>query len=253
MQSSYLYHMEQGKQWFEDWFDSPYYHILYKHRDTIEAENFLSRLIAQIPLTNCARVLDIACGKGRHSIYLNTRGFDVFGFDLSKRSILHNSTFENETLHFAVHDMRSVIRAGYFDYAINLFSSFGYFESLHDNQRVFNSAAAALKKGGTFIFDYVNINWAIKNALGTAQEINDGITFNIVKQLQGDFIQKTITFCHGGQDFAFKERLRLFTPEQLKAMIEKAGLKITSVYGNYALEPFNHENSTRIVIVSEKK
>ena len=57
-----------------------------------------------------ARVLDVACGKGRHSIHLNKRGFDVCGFDLSKASIAHNRQFENDRLHFFVHDMREVFR-----------------------------------------------------------------------------------------------------------------------------------------------
>ena len=112
-------------EWFEDWFDSPYYHILYRHRDTDEAEAFLSGLIKDIPMTPGSSVLDVACGRGRHAIYLNRQGFDVNGFDLSEQNTLHNLEFENDRLRFFRHDMRDVFCVNCFDYVVNLFSSFG--------------------------------------------------------------------------------------------------------------------------------
>src|SRR5687768_8108297 len=84
------------KEWYETWFDSPYYHILYSHRDNLEASNFLNNLISFVKPSRGARILDVACGKGRHSIYLNDQGFDVTGFDLSEQSIEHNKPYENE-------------------------------------------------------------------------------------------------------------------------------------------------------------
>ena len=76
-----------------------------------------------------ARILDIACGRGRHSIYLNKKGYDVIGIDLSESNIRHAKDFENEHLHFFVHDMRHLFYINYFDIAFNLFTSFGYFET----------------------------------------------------------------------------------------------------------------------------
>ena len=87
----------EKKNWFEIWFDSPYYHILYKERDEEEAENFLDNLINKLQLKSQQRILDVACGKGRHSVYLNKKEFDVCGYDLSEQSIRHNLELENET------------------------------------------------------------------------------------------------------------------------------------------------------------
>ena len=213
--------MMTEKEWFEEWFDSPYYHILYKNRDSKEAENFLNNLISRLPMQPGSKVLDVACGKGRHSIFLNKMGFEVTGFDLSPGSIRHNLQFENDTLQFAVHDMRDVFRSSYFDYAVNLFSSFGYFEHINENQRVFNAVATALKKGGIFIFDYVNVNWAIQHALGDTIEHIDGIKFKINKSVQGDFIVKNISFVSEGKWFEFSERLRIFQPEMLSKRSEE--------------------------------
>ena len=81
--------------WFEDWFNTPYYHILYKDRDYKEAENFISNLTKELKLPTDSSIIDLACGKGRHSVFLNQLGFEVLGVDLSEESILHNKQFEN--------------------------------------------------------------------------------------------------------------------------------------------------------------
>jgi SAM-dependent methyltransferase len=96
--------------WFEDWFNTPYYHILYKDRDYKEAENFISNLTKELKLPTHSSIIDLACGKGRHSVFLNQLGFEVLGVDLSEESILHNKQFENSAspkLEFKVHDMRN--------------------------------------------------------------------------------------------------------------------------------------------------
>src|ERR1700751_1194972 len=116
-------------QWFECWFDSPYYHLLYGTRDEKEASFFLDNLLHHIKLKEHARCWDLNCGKGRHSIYLHKKGFDVIGTDLSEKSIDHAKKFESETLHFYKHDMRSLFYSNYFDAVFNLFTSFGYFRN----------------------------------------------------------------------------------------------------------------------------
>ena len=75
-------------EWFESWFNSEYYHILYKNRDYAEAEKFISRLMDFLCPKPDAKFVDIACGKGRHAIFINKLGYDVVGYDLSEESIL---------------------------------------------------------------------------------------------------------------------------------------------------------------------
>lgn len=73
--------------WFTSWFDTPFYHILYKDRDDTEAQHFMDKLTGYLNIPEGGSILDLACGKGRHSIYLNSLGFDVTGADLSENSI----------------------------------------------------------------------------------------------------------------------------------------------------------------------
>jgi SAM-dependent methyltransferase len=115
-------------EWFGTWFDSEYYHLLYKDRDYTEAEAFVAKLAAYLEPPKDALIHDLACGKGRHSIYLNKLGYHVEGSDYSANSIKHAKQHENDTLKFYVHDMRLPMPRKY-DYILNLFTSFGYFNT----------------------------------------------------------------------------------------------------------------------------
>ena len=84
--------------WFADWFNSPYYHILYENRNEIEAQHFIDNLIIHLEIKKKSRLIDIACGKGRHATYFNNLGFDVVGLDLSENSIAIAKQNENKRL-----------------------------------------------------------------------------------------------------------------------------------------------------------
>jgi len=97
------------ENWYSSWFDTPYYHILYKERNYREAQIFMDNLTHYLNLPEKAKVLDLACGKGRHSIYLNQLGFNVLGADLSENSIAEASKNSNETLNFIFHENQEPI------------------------------------------------------------------------------------------------------------------------------------------------
>ena len=105
-------------EWFKNWFNSPYYHILYKERDSYEAEYFIDNLIIYLKIAENSKIIDIACGKGRHSIYLEQKKMKVTGIDLSQKSINHAKKFENDNLFFFKHDMRKEFKDIY-DAALN--------------------------------------------------------------------------------------------------------------------------------------
>ena len=119
--------MDTKTDWFTAWFNTPYYHILYKNRNDEDAQFFMRNLTNFLALAKNAHILDLPCGKGRHSVYLNSLGYTVTGGDLSENSINHAKNFENETLYFEVFDMRKPIKNTY-DAIFNLFTSFGYFD-----------------------------------------------------------------------------------------------------------------------------
>ena len=79
--------MTETKPWFKDWFNSPYYHQLYFKHDNVEATKFINKLIEYLKPAKESLMLDIACGRGRHSRILTAMGFDVTGIDLAVESL----------------------------------------------------------------------------------------------------------------------------------------------------------------------
>jgi len=180
------------KGWFTDWFNSSYYHALYQHRDDTEALQFIHNLLAYLKPIPHAKMLDIACGKGRHSKALFDAGFDVVGIDLSPASINAASSMETNGLTCSCHDMRETFRKYYFDYAFNFFTSFGYFNSDEEHQLAIHAMSNNLKEGGTLVIDYLNVG-IVDPALDIATETQiDSFNFQIKKWQDPLFLYKEI-------------------------------------------------------------
>lgn len=240
------------KKWFQNWFNSPYYHILYQQRNDEEAEFFIDNLCAYLKPRSNSRLLDIACGRGRHSVYLNKKGFDVTGIDLSFSSIRFAQQFENEKLHFYVHDMRYLFYINYFDIGFNLFTSFGYFETEKDHVNALKTFRKSLKKDGILVLDYFNSQKIMQNL--TQQEVKraDGIDFYISKKVAGGKIIKSISFEHKNKDFSFKEEVKAFTFSDFESMFEKSGFKILKYFGDYSLNAYEETRSDRLIFICSK-
>ncbi len=241
------------KKWFDTWFDTEYYHILYKNRDYKEAEQFINRLVQHLEIPNGAKVLDLACGKGRHSLTLFTNGLNVLGVDLSPNSIEKASTFENDQLSFRVHDMRTPIANTKFDNILNLFTSFGYFDDIEDNIRVLLSIKQMLKDEGLFVIDFLNAPKVIQELIPYEEKELDGIHFQISKKIENGFIVKDIHFQDKNETFDFQEKVQALTIDDFKILFEKVDLELLEVFGNYDLTPYNKVESNRLILIGKKK
>jgi 2-polyprenyl-3-methyl-5-hydroxy-6-metoxy-1,4-benzoquinol methylase len=239
-------------QWFEEWFDSPYYQVLYANRDEQEAEKFINKVVEKLQIPANAKILDVACGKGRHSRTLAKLGYDVTGIDLSHNNIAYAKQFENEHLHFEQWDMRNVFRSGSFDYAFNLFSSFGYFDNDDDDMKAVRAFAENLKPGGTLLLDYLNSECAVKLLKSNDIIPRGEIHFHIQKKIENGFIKKKIEFIANGEHHSYEEHLKIINLFKFKAMLTEAGFELQETYGNYALEPFKPHESMRLILVAKK-
>ncbi|MCP4522449.1 MAG: class I SAM-dependent methyltransferase [Cytophagales bacterium] len=244
--------MANKKEWFSTWFDSKYYHILYKNRDYQEAEFFISNLIEKLGIENKHRVLDLACGKGRHAIYLNKQGLQVVGVDLSPESIAYANQYANEQLAFYEHDMREVLQQGAFDFVLNLFTSFGYFEDERENEKTIQSIYEIVEEGGTFVIDFMNAQKVIKNLVLEETKTIDGVTFELKRSVQNSFIVKDIAFEVEEERYEFQERVKAITEEMFLQYFQKAGFKVEATYGDYALNSFDVNSSDRLIYVLKK-
>lgn len=241
------------KEWFDEWFNTIYYHILYKHRDYEEAAAFLDHLIEYFNIAPAAKILDLACGKGRHSIYLNQKGFDVTGVDLSEENIKFASTKQNDSLHFAVHDMRNVFATEEFDYVFNLFTSFGYFDSKEENLNVIDATIQSLKPGGKFLLDFLNPYVVVNNLVHEEDKTIENIHFNIQRKYTDDeFIVKNIIVDDHGQHSEYQEKVKAIRRADFLAYFDKIDLKVIDIFGDYELSEYKAEESQRLIFVIEK-
>lgn len=244
--------MAQQADWFTSWFNSPYYHILYKNRDAQEAQQFLDLLLQRVPLPLASKVLDVGCGRGQHAVYLSQCGFDVTGIDLAEENIAYAKQFEKENLHFVQHDMREVFKPRAFDLVLSLFTSFGYFKGDHEQLTTLKAMAAALKPGATLVLDFLNMNYVRKHLVAEETKEVDGITFHLTRHEELGFLYKHITFKDQGVTQRFEERIRTMSYEILVEYLHLALLRVSEVFGNYDLSPFHPEESERMIFVLKK-
>ncbi len=238
--------------WFKDWFNSPYYHLLYGKRDEKEAEMFIHQLVQFLKPAKGSKMLDLACGKGRHARILSESGFDVTGLDLSENSIMEAKQFESESLHFAVHDMRKPFGRDKFDYVFNLFTSFGYFENEQDNIHTLQAVNVDLHQNGVLVHDYFNAARVLDHFRSAETKVIKGIEFNISKQIINRRIIKTIRFRDEACDHEFQEKVSLYTLEDFKGMYSESGFEIQAVCGDYNLSPYQASVSERLILISRK-
>ena len=240
--------LQSTENWYTSWFDSPYYHILYKERNYREAQVFMDNLTHYLNLPDKAKVLDLACGKGRHSIYLNQLGFNVLGADLSENSIIEASKNTNESLHFKVHDMREPFEEK-FDAIFNLFTSFGYFENDQDNLTTLKAIKESLSEYGFAVIDFMNVTQVLETLVPEETKTVEGIDFYIKRYLKDGHIYKEIAFRDKDREFHFTEKVKALTLKDFEELMEEAGIYLLDIFGDYKLKKFHKTDSERLIMI----
>lgn len=238
----------QGAEWFKSWFNSKYYPMLYRHRSLEEADFFVENLLTYLDLPSGSEVLDLACGRGRHSISLHRMGYRVTGIDLSEESIADAKKHESDGLHFQVSDMRYFELNKQFDAVLNLFTSFGYFSDPSENLLVLGNVRKHLREEGQFVLDYFNDECVRAQLVPTTEMNMDGVLFSVQKRIEQNMVIKHIHVEDHGAHFDFEERVQLFSADELKRMIESAGMEVLGAFGNYSLDPYEPSSSPRLIL-----
>jgi SAM-dependent methyltransferase len=244
----------EEQPWFKDWFNSPYYHQLYFNRDEKEAAAFIDKLIAHLQPPLHAVMLDVACGKGRHSIHLADKGFDVTGIDISKDSIDEALEHENENLHFYLHDMRLPFRVNYFDYSFNFFTSFGYFKTRREHDNAIRTIAQSIKPGGYFVLDYLNVHYSEDHLVHRFEKEIEGVNYFITKWFDETHFYKKIQVEDETLEtpLIFTEKVAKFSLGDFTEMFAYQGLQIQDVFGDYNFGGYDVKKSPRLIIIAKK-
>lgn len=244
--------MNNSNNWFASWFDSPHYHTLYKNRNYKEAEFFLKNLTHYLQPSADDQILDLACGAGRHSIFLNKLGYQVTGVDLSPNSIKKARKSGNERLSFDVHDMREVYRENSFNFVLNMFTSFGYFESDDENIKMLRSVEKTLKPKGTFVLDFFNSEKVIRELVTEETKEIDGVHYQLRREVMNGQIVKHIDFKDQNKSFSFQEKVQAISLSDFEHLFSQTKLKIIATFGDYSLNEFDSQKSDRLIIVAKK-
>ncbi|MAI82766.1 MAG: SAM-dependent methyltransferase [Flavobacteriales bacterium] len=233
-----------------NWFDTTYYSLLYKNRSESEAQLFIDNILNKINIKTKSKVLDLACGLGRHSKYLEKKGFNVVGIDNSKRNILIAKKNENKNLKFINQEMTKNINTK-FDAVFNFFTSFGYLDHKYNYDTVEN-ISKNLNSGGLFIIDFLNHKFIRDNIIHREEKMINNIKFNIHRYIKDDCIYKEISFFDNKNEYNFKEKVMLLDTRDFENYFLKNNLKTINIYGDYKLSDFDIDKSPRLIIISKK-
>ena len=241
-------------EWYKDWFDSAFYHKLYFNRDEKEAQSFMEKLLSHLQPPAGSRLLDAGCGRGRHSRFLASKGFDVTGFDLSHNSIAYAKQFEAENLHFYQHDMRLPSWINYFDYAFNLFTSFGYFSTRREHDDAIRTLAQSLKPGGLFLIDYLNVHYAEEHLVHNEVKQVDGTDYEIHRWHDADHFYKRIIVRDASLEkpLEFTEKVAKFSLGDFTDMFSFQKMQVETVFGDYAFNAYDVKKTPRLILLAKK-
>lgn len=240
-----------NSDWFAAWFDSPYYQLLYRHRNQAEAAEFIRRVATHIALPTGAAVLDLACGNGRHSKTLHELGYNVTGVDLSEAS-LALAREKTPGARFIPADMRELHFDAEFSAVFNLFTSFGYFQATADNTRVLEGIYRALKPSGWLVLDYLNATQVRKRIVPVEAKTLDGVHFIQHRFVQDERVNKEITVKDGDHTEKHTESVQLFELPDFEILLQTTGFELRSTWGNYDGRPFHPERSARLILLAQK-
>src|SRR5690606_7693826 len=169
-----------------------------------------------------------------------------------KENISQAKRFENDHLHFDVHDMRVPYANTKFDYVFNLFTSFGYFPSIEENEKVLSASHSNLKLKGKILIDFLNAHQVIKGLVKEETQKMDGVTFNIDREIEDGIIKKNIDIIDGEKEFRFVERVRALTRQDFVGMLTRCDFEILDTFGNYNLEEYHEDKSPRLILIARK-
>tara|TARA_Y100000031_G_C8193371_1_gene372494 strand:- start:273 stop:1049 length:777 start_codon:yes stop_codon:yes gene_type:complete len=238
-----------GADYFEEYAD-----ILTLERTKAEVD-FIEK---ELNLKKGVKILDLACGHGRHTIELAKRGYLMTGQDINSfflNNAKRSAKKAGVNIRWIKGDMRQISFENEFDVVINLFTAFGYLESDEDDQKVLHQVSRALRPGGRFMIDFINRERIMriynkKDWLKFADETVVIIERNFDLVTGRNHERRTKIYKNGKKE-VFNTSIRMYTLTELIGMCKKAGLQFVSVYGDYNREVPTID-SKRYIFITKK-
>ncbi len=242
-------------EWYKDWFGKEYL-LVYSHRNESEAKHQIEFLEKYVGLSKDKKILDLCCGNGRHSIELKKLGYDVIGIDLSEDLLdfaRKKASENNIDLKLIKCDMREIPYKDHFDLVVQFFTSFGYFETDEENQKVLSAISDSLKINGKFLIDYLNPDYVVKNLIEKDEKIVSELFIKQERWIDNlkNRVNKRITIIVDGKSSVFNESVRMYSLDEIRAMLDISDLQLTDVYGDFDGSSYS-PNSPRMILIGKK-
>lgn len=240
------------REWFHQWFGEEYL-ALYPHRDEEEAREAVDLFGRLAPPPHGSRVLDLACGGGRHLRELRSAGFDSIGLDLSA-TLLREAHREKPSDPLVRADMRSLpFQSRSFGGLTSFFTSFGYFEDPADDRRVLREMARVLRPAGTFMLDFLNAARVRAELVPEDRRVVAGERVTQRREIREGMVVKQIRMqpLDGRDARIFEERVRLYSGDELVFLLSEAGLVVDRRLGDYEGGVYG-PRSPRLILAGRK-
>ena len=248
-----------GSNWYTEFFNEDYPKIYCERLSQEATERETAFVVEALGLQEGDRVLDLACGHGRHAVALAQRGMGVTGQDLNEdylRMARENANREGVEIETVHGDMRRIPFTDEFDAVINMFTAFGYFDSEEEDVRVLDAVATSLKSGGKLLLDTINREWVLSNYVQNDWHTDpNGNTY--LEHREFDLVtgRNRVTFNIVTPDGTRRDSpghdVRLYTLTELVRLLDAADLRLSTVYGDYDGRPY-HIDTPRMIVVAAK-
>jgi len=243
---------EAEENWFVDWFNSPFYHDLYRHRDHSEAVRWMHKILEIVPLQKEQAILDVCCGNGRHALCLEKLGYTVYGLDIGVDNIQKaksNSQFPERWMATDAREMQYPLS---FQLVTNLFTSFGYFNESNENKKLFLKMLDQVGERGFFIIDFLNAPKVARDLIPSEEVQGELAEYKISRDIQHRTILKNIDFEYNHHHFSFQEKVYLYEKSDFLEWINNTSFELIHHLGDYGAAEYQSD-SPRSIFVFQKK
>ncbi len=240
------------KDWFKDWFASEFYLKVYSHRNDIDAKNLINLITQNIPLSENSYILDAACGNGRHAKQFAELGHKVIGFDLSLNLLKIAQYHSVNNLNFFCADIRNMYLKREFDLILNLFTSFGYFDTDDENSLFVKYASNHITQNGYFVLDYLNPIYVKDNLVTNSHKVVNNYNIEENRIIKNKRVEKEIIISSDDDLHRFYESVRLYSYNEIVNIFSRYGFRVLKTFGNYLGDKYIEKTSERMIFIFKK-
>ena len=244
-------------EWWKRFFDNTRYGDTLEHFTPERTEAEVDFVLSALQLEKGARILDLCCGVGRHSVQFAARGYRVTGLDFNEDYIRKARMLAEETgveAEFVRADMRRIPRGKKYDAVVNLFTSFGYFERDAENFKVLGAVSRCLEPGGRFVLDLLNRDWLMRNFIEkdwTEEPDSYTLQEREFDSERGAVVCRWI-WIRNGRAKEHTSSVKQYTYGELEKELKARGMKIENCYGDFTGNPLDLDNPQMIIVARKK-